>query len=98
MDDLEVQICLFAIFRNLVTNSFQRKHYQKIRKMSLSHTVVVTLYLGFISVQKRETRKKTIEDMDPETRSALENMKFYKFYPDQTSDVPDISKVKVCLF
>ncbi|KAJ8477448.1 hypothetical protein OPV22_021175 [Ensete ventricosum] len=45
--------------------------------------------------QKRETRKKTIEDMDPETRSALENMKFYKFYPDQTSDVPDISKVKV---
>ncbi|CAL9117604.1 unnamed protein product [Musa textilis] len=44
--------------------------------------------------QAKEARKKAIEDMDPETRSALENMQLYKFYPDQTSDIPDISKVK----
>lgn len=60
--------------------------------------VIVILYPGFISVQAKEARKKNIEDMDPETRSAFENMKLYKFYPDQTSDIPDISKVKVCLY
>ncbi|CAD5171962.1 unnamed protein product, partial [Musa acuminata subsp. malaccensis] len=45
--------------------------------------------------QAKEARKKAIEDMDPKTRAAFENMKFYKFYPVQTPDTPDISKVKV---
>lgn len=46
-------------------------------------------------LQAKEARKKAIEDMDPETRAAFENMRFYKFYPVQTPDTPDISNVKV---
>lgn len=34
--------------------------------------------------------------MDPKTKAAFENMQFYKFYPVQTLDTPDISSVKVC--
>ncbi|KAI0511679.1 hypothetical protein KFK09_012311 [Dendrobium nobile] len=45
--------------------------------------------------QAREARKKAIEDMDPNIRSALENLRLYKFYPVQTPDTPDISQVKV---
>ncbi|XP_020703532.1 protein HEAT INTOLERANT 4 isoform X2 [Dendrobium catenatum] len=45
--------------------------------------------------QAREARKKAIEDMDPKIRSALENLRLYKFYPVQTPDTPDISQVKV---
>ncbi|KAJ6795275.1 uncharacterized protein M6B38_253615 [Iris pallida] len=45
--------------------------------------------------QAKEARKKAIEDMNPETRAAFENMRFYKFYPVQTPDTPDISGVKV---
>ncbi|ONK76139.1 uncharacterized protein A4U43_C03F24360, partial [Asparagus officinalis] len=30
--------------------------------------------------------------MDPATKAAFENMRFYKFYPVQTPDTPDISK------
>lgn len=45
--------------------------------------------------QAREARKKAIEEMDPQTRFALENMRLYKFYPVQTPDTPDISQVKV---
>lgn len=44
--------------------------------------------------QAREARLKAIEDMDPETRAALQNMRVYKFYPVQTPDTPDISNVK----
>lgn len=33
--------------------------------------------------------------MSDETKAAYQNMKFYKFYPVQTPDTPDISKVKV---
>lgn len=36
--------------------------------------------------------------MSEETKAAFENMKFYKFYPVQTDDTPDISNVKVQLF
>ncbi|XP_073105550.1 protein HEAT INTOLERANT 4 [Elaeis guineensis] len=43
----------------------------------------------------KEARKKAIEDMAPEMRAAFENMLFYKFYPVQTPDTPDISNVKV---
>ncbi|KAK1321072.1 hypothetical protein QJS10_CPA03g01442 [Acorus calamus] len=32
--------------------------------------------------------------MDEANKTALENMRFYKFYPVQTSDTPDISNVK----
>ncbi|KAG6538432.1 hypothetical protein ZIOFF_003553 [Zingiber officinale] len=42
--------------------------------------------------QAKEARKKAIEDMDPKTRDAMENMKFYKFYPVQTADTPDVSQ------
>lgn len=45
--------------------------------------------------QAKEARKKAKEDMDQETIAALENMRFYKFYPVQTPDTPDISRVKV---
>lgn len=35
--------------------------------------------------------------MSQETKQAFENMRFYKFYPVQTPDSPDISNVKVKL-
>jgi hypothetical protein len=46
-------------------------------------------------VQAREARRKALEEMSEETRRAIENLRFYKFYPVQTPDTPDISKVKV---
>ncbi|KAK1262236.1 hypothetical protein QJS04_geneDACA001203 [Acorus gramineus] len=45
--------------------------------------------------EAKEARKKAIEEMDEATKTALENMRFYKFYPVQTPDTPDISNVKV---
>ncbi|CAM6088879.1 unnamed protein product [Calypogeia fissa] len=42
----------------------------------------------------REMRRKAIEEMSPETKEALENMKFYKFYPKKSADAPDISESK----
>eukprot|EP00246_Nothoceros_aenigmaticus_P007324 TRINITY_DN2103_c0_g1_i1.p1 TRINITY_DN2103_c0_g1~~TRINITY_DN2103_c0_g1_i1.p1 ORF type:complete len:323 (-),score=68.10 TRINITY_DN2103_c0_g1_i1:220-1188(-) len=42
----------------------------------------------------RETRKRAIESMSEETKSALQNMKFFKFYPVAGPDVPDISECK----
>lgn len=33
--------------------------------------------------------------MSEETKAAFEKMKFYKFYPVQTPDTPDVSNVKV---
>lgn len=33
--------------------------------------------------------------MSEETKAAFEKMRFYKFYPVQTADTPDISNVKV---
>ena len=33
--------------------------------------------------------------MSEETKAAFESMRFYKFYPVQTPDTPDISNVKV---
>ncbi|GAV62992.1 hypothetical protein CFOL_v3_06514 [Cephalotus follicularis] len=44
--------------------------------------------------EAREARRKAVEEMSEETKAALENMRFYKFYPVETSDTPDISKVK----
>lgn len=44
--------------------------------------------------QAREARKKALEEMSEETKAAFENMRFYKFYPVQTPDTPDISNVK----
>lgn len=46
-------------------------------------------------MQAREARRKALEEMSEETRRAIENLRFYKFYPVQTPDTPDISKVKV---
>lgn len=48
-----------------------------------------------MSLQVKEARKKAIEDMDTEMRDAFEKMLFYKFYPLQTPDTPDLSNVKV---
>lgn len=33
--------------------------------------------------------------MSEETKAAFEKMRFYKFYPVQTPDTPDVSNVKV---
>ncbi|WOK94224.1 hypothetical protein Cni_G02926 [Canna indica] len=68
-----------------------RQVYSNCFRFSIVHCVFISLCM----FQAKEARKKAIEDMDPETKSALENMKFYKFYPVQTPDIPDISKVKV---
>ncbi|KAK9272711.1 hypothetical protein L1049_003088 [Liquidambar formosana] len=45
--------------------------------------------------EAREARRKALEEMSEETKAAFENMRFYKFYPVQTPDSPDISNVKV---
>ncbi|OWM65605.1 protein HEAT INTOLERANT 4-like [Punica granatum] len=44
--------------------------------------------------EAREARKKAIEDMSEETKTAFQNMKFYKFYPIPTPDTPDLSNTK----
>ncbi|CAN6250506.1 unnamed protein product [Urochloa humidicola] len=44
--------------------------------------------------QAKEARKKAIDDMDPKTKEAFENIKFYKFYPVKTPDAPDVTNVK----
>nr|DAD40199.1 TPA_asm: hypothetical protein HUJ06_014522 [Nelumbo nucifera] len=44
--------------------------------------------------EARETQRKALEEMSEETKAAFENMRFYKFYPVQTPDIPDISQVK----
>lgn len=45
--------------------------------------------------EAKQARKKAIEEMSAESKAAFENMRFYKFYPVQTPDIPDISNVKV---
>lgn len=44
--------------------------------------------------EAREMRRQAIEDMSAETKEALENMKFFKFYPTKSADAPDISDQK----
>ncbi|KAJ1429764.1 hypothetical protein SESBI_08168 [Sesbania bispinosa] len=44
--------------------------------------------------EAREARKKAIEEMSEETKAAFDNMRFYKFYPVQSPDAPDVSNVK----
>ncbi|KAM7261566.1 hypothetical protein ACFE04_020643 [Oxalis oulophora] len=44
--------------------------------------------------EAREARKKAIAEMSEEKKAAFDNMKFYKFYPVQTPETPDISQVK----
>ncbi|XP_057416489.1 protein HEAT INTOLERANT 4-like [Lotus japonicus] len=44
--------------------------------------------------EARETRKKAIEEMSEEAKAAFENMRFYKFYPIQSPNAPDVSNVK----
>lgn len=36
--------------------------------------------------------------MSQETKAAFETMKFYKFYPVQSPDAPDVSSVKVAIW
>ncbi|KAG5050211.1 hypothetical protein JHK85_011314 [Glycine max] len=45
--------------------------------------------------EAREARRKAIQEMSEEARAAFENMRFYKFYPVQSPDAPDVSNVKV---
>lgn len=44
--------------------------------------------------EAREARKRAKEELSAEKRAALENIKFYKFYPVSTEDTPDVSGVK----
>lgn len=44
--------------------------------------------------EAREARKKDLEELSEERKTALQNMRFYKFYPVATSDSPDVSKYK----
>ncbi|KAK4764964.1 hypothetical protein SAY86_026054 [Trapa natans] len=44
--------------------------------------------------EAREARQKAREELNEETKLSFENMKFYKFYPVQTPDSPDISNTK----
>lgn len=45
-----------------------------------------TVYHDNDYLQAREARKKVIEDMSEETKQAIKNMKFYKFYPQNAPD------------
>lgn len=47
-------------------------------------------------MQAKEARKEAIDNMDPEIKKAFENIKFYKFYPVNALDAPDLSIQKVC--
>jgi hypothetical protein len=47
-------------------------------------------------LQAKEARKKAIDDLDPKLKEAMQNIRFYKFYPVKTEDTPDVSKVQVC--
>ncbi|KAL5751776.1 hypothetical protein ACOSP7_021957 [Xanthoceras sorbifolium] len=42
--------------------------------------------------EAREARRKAIEEMSEERKAAFENMRFYKFYPVQTPETPEIQK------
>lgn len=44
--------------------------------------------------EAKERKKKMLEEMSEETKAAFQNMKFYKFYPIQSEDSPDISNYK----
>ncbi|KAL2630848.1 hypothetical protein R1flu_015534 [Riccia fluitans] len=44
--------------------------------------------------QAKEARKKAIQEMSQETKDALNNMNFFKFYPVRTDDTPDVSNYK----
>ncbi|KAJ6419528.1 hypothetical protein OIU84_029599 [Salix udensis] len=46
--------------------------------------------------EAKEARRKALEEMSEGTRQAIENQRFYKFYPVQTPDTPDTSHVKPC--
>ncbi|MCL7050425.1 hypothetical protein MKW94_009528 [Papaver nudicaule] len=44
--------------------------------------------------EAKKARKRAKEATSEETKSAFENMRFYKFYPVKTPDTPDVSGVK----
>ncbi|KAF9613621.1 hypothetical protein IFM89_009447 [Coptis chinensis] len=45
--------------------------------------------------EAKEARKKAVEEMSEDTKTAYDSMRFYKFYPVQSPDTPDVSSVKV---
>ncbi|KAF9612723.1 hypothetical protein IFM89_003265 [Coptis chinensis] len=44
--------------------------------------------------EEKEVRKKAVEEMSEDTRTTYNNIWFYKFYPVQSPDTPDVSSVK----
>eukprot|EP00270_Netrium_digitus_P017959 TRINITY_DN6740_c0_g1_i5.p1 TRINITY_DN6740_c0_g1~~TRINITY_DN6740_c0_g1_i5.p1 ORF type:complete len:197 (-),score=64.93 TRINITY_DN6740_c0_g1_i5:251-841(-) len=44
--------------------------------------------------EAKAKRRKLLEDMEPETKNAFQEMKLYKFYPVKTDDVPDFESFK----
>ncbi|KAI8548071.1 hypothetical protein RHMOL_Rhmol07G0244000 [Rhododendron molle] len=48
--------------------------------------------------EAREARKKALAEMSEKTKTAFQNMKFYKFYPVPTPDSPDVSNFKALGF
>ncbi|KAK1273139.1 hypothetical protein QJS04_geneDACA012391 [Acorus gramineus] len=67
--------------------------YQPPKEDELEQDTIVTIVYP-MEPPAKEFRKKAIEEMYEVTKTALENMRFYKFYPVQTPDTPDISNVK----
>lgn len=63
--------------------------------LSLSLSTLLMEFWWLYIFQAREARKKVLQEMSEETKAAFEKMRFYKFYPVQTQDSPDISNVKV---
>ena len=53
------------------------------------------LQVLFLCLSARDAWKREVEEMSEETRAVFENIKFYKFYPVQTPDTPDLSNYKV---
>ena len=47
-------------------------------------------------MQAKEARKEAIDNMDPKLKNAFENIQFYKFYPVNALDAPELSIQKVC--
>ena len=46
-------------------------------------------------MQAKAERQRVIAEMPAETRAAMENMRFFKFYPTPSDDTPDIEQYKV---
>ncbi|EFH40738.1 hypothetical protein ARALYDRAFT_918837 [Arabidopsis lyrata subsp. lyrata] len=69
------------------------KAKRKVKKCNPTEKLYVSLATycllnTVLFLQARDTRLKMIEEMSEETKEAFQNMKFYKFYPQLSPDVP----------